>query len=370
MKKNINSAYLNLASGFLLVATVISQGTVHSQNIQDPTTGKAKLNTNTGIPDKASKAIGIPAKTFYAVVVDTGNTKWFLTESGIISLSGENWKLHNENSMLAHGGVKDLAFEMNPDGPHLWIASANGITIARLPIGINPGATASLTDTTGILSNNVIKVAIGRNSIHWFGTDKGVSAYVNNKWLSPSYELFYPERMFKLYPISSMAVNRNGDSLYVGTEGAGVARVFRNNVDGISGASVYAIWGPINLPSDNIYSIFIASDGTKWFGTDKGVARHTGNKTLENWTVFTTGDGLVNNFVQAIAADRKGNLWFGTRGGGISVFNGSAWTSYTTADGLNSNNILCIAVDRNGLVWIGTDDGVCCYNKGGFISYR
>jgi ligand-binding sensor domain-containing protein len=174
--------------------------------------------------------------------------------------------------------------------------------------------------------------------------------------------------MFEEFAITSMATNRDGDSLYIGTEGAGVARFYRN-VDGISGASSYAQWGPIILPSDKIYSVFIAHDGSQWFGTDQGIARHIGNKTLENWTVFTTGDGLVHNFVQAIATDNNGKLWFGTQGG-VSVFDGSVWTSFTIDDGLNSNNILCIAVDHDGVVWLGTDNGVTCYKNGKFISYK
>ena len=103
------------------------------------------------------------------------------------------------------------------------------------------------------------------------------------------------------------------------------------------------------MSSAKVYSIFIASDGAKWFGTDQGISRHIGNSTLENWTVYTTDDGFVHNFVQAITADIKGNLWFGTKGG-VSVYNGSTWISYTIKDELNSNNILCIAVDRNGVV--------------------
>lgn len=104
-----------------------------------------------------------------------------------------------------------------------------------------------------------------------------------------------------------MATTIYGDSVYVGTEGRGVARFFRNDVDGISGASEYAQWGPIEMPSDSVYSIFIAKDGTQWIGTNRGVARHIGHNTLENWTVYNTGNGLVNNFVQAIGTDGLGN---------------------------------------------------------------
>jgi ligand-binding sensor domain-containing protein len=314
--------------------------------------------------------IGIPVKTFYAVLVDNNNTKWFLTELGIISFSGEKWTLHNENNNIPAKNLKDFAYKNTPGGSEFWIVSPNGATVTSLPFDAETKASTYLAENTSILSNNVVKVTIGNGQLLWFGTDKGISAFINNKWLTPSYEDIYPQMMFQEYPITSLATNPDGDSLYVGTEGAGVARVFRNDVDGISGASVYAQWGPIIIPSDKVYSIFIAPDGTKWFGTDQGVASHTGNNTLENWTVYTTEEGLVNNFVQAIIADKEGNLWFGTKGGGISVFDGSKWTSYTTNDGLNSNNILCLAVDGQGLVWIGTDNGVTAYNSGNFITYR
>lgn len=166
-----------------------------------------------------------------------------------------------------------------------------------------------------------------------------------------------------------MAATPDGDSLYVGTEGAGVARLYRNKVDAISGASEYAQWGPIEMPSDKVYSICLTPDGTQWFGTEMGVARHIGYKTLENWSVFDKKNGLVNNFVQSIAVDNHGWVWFGTQGG-ISVFDGKVWISYTMDDGLISNDILCITVDKNGIVWFGTENGVMSFNNKAFVNYR
>jgi ligand-binding sensor domain-containing protein len=313
---------------------------------------------------------GIPAKAYYAALVDNNNNKWFLTELGIVSFSAGKWTLHNENSKIGTDNLRDIAYRNNPGGPEFWIASSNGATVTTLPFDAKTEATTYLAENAALLSNNVVKVTFGKGPLRWFGTDKGISAFSDNKWLALSYDDTYPSAMFKEYPITAIATNPAGDSLYVGTDGAGIARVYRSDVDVITGASVYAQWGPIILPSDKIYSIYIAPDGTKWFGTDQGVATHKGNNTLENWTVYTTEEGLVNNFVSAITADKKGNLWFGTKGGGISVFDGSVWTSYTVSNGLNSNNILCLSVDNDGVIWIGTDDGVASYNGTGFISYR
>ncbi len=358
MKKNF-SPVRHLSTCTVVLVILISLPEV-PVNIREPAVNSMQVSY--------SNETGIPVKSFSAVIVDDDNIKWFITEAGIVSFNGEEWKLHNKNEKVPTQNLKDIAFEHNPHGPELWITSPIGATVASLPIDSRTGATTYQTENTSILSKNVVHVAIGKSLLRWFGTDKGVSAFRNNKWLSPSYNEIYPESMFGEFAITSMATNHTGDSLYVGTEGAGVARVYRN-VDGISGASSYAQWGPIILPSDKIYSIFVAYDDTQWFGTDQGIARHIGNKTLEGWTAFTTGDGLVNNFVQAIAEDNNGKLWFGTKGG-VSVFDGSVWTSFTIDDGLNSNNVLCIAVDHDGVVWLGTDNGVTCYKNRKFIRYK
>jgi ligand-binding sensor domain-containing protein len=328
----------------------------------------ALLNMGNTFPSDEKNDIGIPLKNVKSVTVDDNNIKWFITDGGIVSFDGEKWKLHNENKNLPSQELSDLTISSDTEGAKLWITSTQGASVAPLPIDSETDVTTYSSENATILSNNVVSVTTGKNSIRWFGTDKGVSALSSDKWLTPDYDMYYPEMMFDVFPITSMATNLNGDSLYVGTDGAGVARVYRDDVDGISGASVYAIWGPIDLPSDNIQSIYIAPDGTEWFGTDLGIAKHTGSNTLENWTVFTSDDGLVNDFVQTITGDKNGNIWFGTKGG-ISVFNGSEWTSYTTDNGLISNNILSFAVDKNGSVWIGTDVGISCYKDGEFLNF-
>lgn len=311
----------------------------------------------------------IQAKNFYSVTVDDENTKWFLTETGIVSFDGKSWTLHNKNGKILNHGLKGLAYDFSDFGSELWIATPQGATVASIPVDARSGATTYYVQNSPILSENVVSLAVGKGSLRWFGTDKGISAFFKDKWLTNSYQRKYPESLFRDFPITAMATSPDGDSLYVATRGAGVTRVFRNNVDAISGASEYAQWGPIEIPSDKVYSIYVSSDGSQWFGTDKGVARHVGYKTLENWTVFNTENGLIDNFVQSIAADKDGNIWFGTTGG-VSVFNGSSWISFTEKDGLSSNNIRCMKVDKEGIIWLGTDQGVTSFARGEFTRYN
>jgi ligand-binding sensor domain-containing protein len=324
--------------------------------------------TNDAGQNKNSIDVGVPVNTFKAVLVDNKNNKWFLTEAGVISFNGEKWTLYPKISNLDSPDIRGWAMESSSPAQEIWMATPGGAIVASLPVNTQTKATNYNTQNSAIISDNVVAVSAGSSPLRWFGTDKGISALKKDKWLTPDYEDQYPEDIFQLFPILSMGTDEDGDTLYVGTKGAGVARFFSNDVDGITGASVYAQWGPILLPSDTIYSIFIDLNDVKWFGTNMGIARHIGQNTTENWSVFTTEEGLVNNFVQAIAPGNNGKTWFGTKGG-ISVFDGEHWKSYTREDGLVSNNILCITVDQTGVVWIGTDNGVSSFNNNKFTSY-
>jgi len=318
---------------------------------------------------KRSFSEGFKGKKFYTAVLDDNNGKYYLSDAGIVT--GRSFAVLNTNSKISYENIKHLVYELSVDGPQFWIATSQGVIAASAQRDNEFNYLTNYnTSNSDIISNDVLSIAVGQHQLRWFGTDKGISALYNNKWLTPDYQSLYPPVLFEYYPITAMTATSHGDSLYVGTEGGGVARVFKNSVDAISGASAYAQWGPIEMPSDSVYSICIAKDGTQWIGTNRGVARHTGNNTLENWTVFNTDNGLVDNFVQSIAAEPFGNnIWFGTKGG-VSVFDGTNWSSYTMKDGLISNNILFIMTDKNGVVYMGTDNGLMVYNFGQLTCYQ
>ncbi len=68
--------------------------------------------------------------------------------------------------------------------------------------------------------------------------------------------------------------------------------------------------------------------------------------------------------VRYIHEDRGGNLWLGTQGGGLLLFNAKngLFTRYTTKDGLPSNTLLRFLEDDNGNLWISTFNGLSKFN--------
>jgi len=317
---------------------------------------------------KLSLPAGLSGKSFYAGIVDTDNEKWFLTDIGIVGIAASRFKIVNYNSKVPTKNLKSFVYQSTKNGSKFSIASSEGVFITDQPFGSGSDVIEFNSRNSPLLSDSVLSVVSGRNDMNWFGTHKGISAKFENRWLTPSYDDEYPEGYFEFFPITTMATSEDGDSLYVATLGAGIGRMYRNEVDGISGASPYAQWGPCILPSDSIHSICIKGN-TQWYGTDAGLASHEGYDYMENWTAYTTENGLADNFVQALAVDSFGKLWAGTKGG-VSVFDGSKWTSYTLQDGLISNNILCIICDKHGSVYLGTDSGLMIYTNGELICFQ
>lgn len=311
---------------------------------------------------------GITAQKFFASAVDDNNVVWFLTDAGILSYNGAQWS-HHKNIPVGNSELKDLDFGPSESGQGLWLVGPNGATVISIPVGEGSATKTYSPDNSSIVSNNVFAVTVGKKGTRWFGTDNGISAFHGINWLENNYEDVYPYDFFEYFPFSSMAASISGDTLFVGTIGGGVLRYYKDDVDAISGASEYAIWGPINMPSDNVYSVHISADGVQWIGTDEGVARHIGYNTLENWSVFDTSHGLAGNMVNAINSDSNGKLYFGTDNG-LSVFDGTNWTSFRVNEGLISDNILTISIDKNNTVWLGTDNGVSYFKDGKFSSFK
>lgn len=313
---------------------------------------------------------GIAAKKFYSSTVDSKNVVWFLTESGIVSYNGNTWSLHNQNPQLNAAESKHLLATTAAEGDEIWVATQSGANIFASPVDKNSSIKNFTTANSKIVGNKVVSIAGGQMNIRWIVSENGVAALYNNNWIKNDYAERYPEDIFQYYPISSSAANPKGDTLYVGTLGGGVMRFFKDQqLDAVSGASEFAVWGPILIPSDTVFCVHISADGTQWMGTNKGAAKHVGNNTLEGWFAFDTKSGLVDNQVQAVQTDSKGNIYFGTPKG-LSVLSGKQWTTYTLGNGLVSNNILTIVIDREDNAWLGTDNGVSCLKNGSIISFQ
>lgn len=80
---------------------------------------------------------------------------------------------------------------------------------------------------------------------------------------------------------------------------------------------------------------------------------------------LTVEDGLSQNAVMAIAQDKKGFIWIGTRYG-LNRYDGIGFKTYkyssVNKNSLSDNLINALLVDDNGTLWVGTSNGLNKYD--------
>ncbi len=81
-----------------------------------------------------------------------------------------------------------------------------------------------------------------------------------------------------------------------------------------------------------------------------------------NFRNISVKDGLTQSDIYTICEDQRGNIWLGTLGGGLVMFDGINFFPFTEEDGLLNNFVRSIYEDNTGILWIGTEEGLCTYN--------
>ena len=120
------------------------------------------------------------------------------------------------------------------------------------------------------------------------------------------------------------------------------------------------------LALSSIISSYRDKKGNLWFGTDGGgVSRYNG----KSFTNFTKTSGLAGNSVMCIIQDSTGNFWFGTNGGGVSHYDGKSFNTFAQAQNL-ADKVYCIYPDSRGNLWFGTNRGIRKFNGKSFSQFK
>jgi DNA-binding NtrC family response regulator/ligand-binding sensor domain-containing protein len=87
------------------------------------------------------------------------------------------------------------------------------------------------------------------------------------------------------------------------------------------------------------------------------------------WRTITHFDGLANNHVLAVYQDSHGMMWFATRGGGVSRYDGKEFVNFTTRNGLANNYVFAIEQARDGTMWFGMAYSISSYDGVEFVNF-
>ncbi|MDA3955291.1 sensor histidine kinase [Oceanispirochaeta sp.] len=124
------------------------------------------------------------------------------------------------------------------------------------------------------------------------------------------------------------------------------------------------------LSSNSVYCITRDSSGYLWFGTFSGLNRYDGQKITTFRPRTGTPDSISGSVIFAILEDRKQNIWVGTDGGGLNLFNretlGFSHFRNDPKDpfSIPGNQIFALEEGQDGRLWIGTAGGGLAFYRG------
>lgn len=211
---------------------------------------------------------------------------------------------------------------------------------------------------------NIVNIQVD-NDIVWFNTNKGIFSYhkKENKWVS------YADYM-KIDPESIISFAVDKDVVWVGTD-QGLYWLNKETKEWTDFSS------EIKLPGECIYSLVIDGENLwmatwimLWGGEEqegKGITQY--NTVTRKLTTYTINDGLADNLVLWVTADRN-SVWAATDGifwdctqAVINRFDKRKreWKSYTDL-GFLLTNFNAIVEDDN-YIWYGLSRGLRGYSK-------
>ncbi|WP_125185360.1 hybrid sensor histidine kinase/response regulator transcription factor [Botryobacter ruber] len=305
---------------------------------------------------------------------------------------------HLQESSYTHGPFK-WRIDVAPNA----LVRHNLNTGEQTTYDYNPANPWSLNDAyvTDIYKDN--------QAIFWVGT---FSSGLNKANLNAKPFAYYYHDRFNPYSIidnkvTAIAEDKAGN-LWIGTRDKGITVIGENGYRHYSSNS-----GKNTLYSNQIRRIFCDSRGFVWIGSKMGLDRydpatatfhHFADENLLNTAVFgITEDSaqhvwiaswsgitkynpatdelvhfspdklLKNGHARVILHDRKGQIWVGTEGGGVSVLqvapSQNALTPVkhilldaTHTNTISDNRINTLHEDKEGFIWIGSGKGLVRYN--------
>jgi ligand-binding sensor domain-containing protein len=140
------------------------------------------------------------------------------------------------------------------------------------------------------------------------------------------------------------------------------------------------------LANNSVTCICEDKTGNIWFGTAGGASRYDGksfrNFKMNEASLAIPADSIhisayqhplpkvswLYNDINAIIEDKKGKLWFGTRGYAC-VYDGKTFTTVINKDGKPYANVRSIIKDKKGNIWLGGYDGLWRYDGSTFTNF-
>jgi signal transduction histidine kinase/ligand-binding sensor domain-containing protein len=271
---------------------------------------------------------GSPVRAFHK---SPDGKVWILTsEFGVIVFDPENATFSKISANTKLTEAIGMAILTNLEGD--IIIGTQGANLFRL----RKNFLKTYTTANGLTENSLMGIFRAPNGDVWIGSESGtVTCYRNGQFIDMT------ERFGTFgKPIFSIG-SGNDNTVWVATFGELV---------GWNGKIRQTIPAGKQLDNSMFHSVYAASDGTLWAGSDGGIMT-IHNKNIKT---FRSEDGLTDEKIFCFYEDNEHNMWVGTQEGGIIIIGNGKIRTISRKEGLSDNLILCLYKDAVGSMWVGT----------------
>lgn len=276
----------------------------------------------------------------FTIYCDQSNNIWFGTiENGLIKYNAttKRFSYFTKETGLRNNFVRSIGEDIQGN---IYVGTVSGINKINGPGVVQKVNILGEENVafTSIISDN-------KNNL-WFATNEGIY-----KYNGVSHRKYKDKNGLASNNLLCGFKDREGN-FWFGTDGFGVSKF---SSEAFTSYSVKD-----SLPGDYISTIFQDSKKNIWLGVKNfGVVKFQDGKHINyKIDVKQLKNSLKDNHVQAIAEDKNGVIYFGTKTG-LSVFDGANFKNYNIKDGVSDDdNIYSIIIDKQNRVWIGTGNGV------------
>ncbi|MGV3703783.1 MAG: hybrid sensor histidine kinase/response regulator transcription factor [Arcticibacter sp.] len=325
----------------------------------------------------------------------------------VLSATGKKIKTIHKSDEGDSGISSDIVYTVNvAENGLVWLGTEDGLNLVSVDSGFVYKYRADRRNESSLKSKSIRSVCFDKNGISWVGTFQGgISKFDPNCTNFKRIESNPFDSDGLSAPVVTSFAEYPGKGVFVGTDGGGLdlfhlktgafthyANLPRRSsvlalemardsklwvgtfLDGVyildlsSGKQKHLVKG--NRPSDlNFSDVFCIREDRKgqvWIGTNGGGVNlynpESGQiRKLVNNPINAEDPGSPSHpVIRALEEDRNGNMWIGSFGGGISVWNlrTQKFSFFTKKkNGLPSDYITCIHEDRSGNIWVGTYGG-------------
>ncbi|MCB0396790.1 MAG: SpoIIE family protein phosphatase [Flavobacteriales bacterium] len=193
--------------------------------------------------------------------------------------------------------------------------------------------------------------------VHALGVFLSLAICLMSKAQTSNFSHFGVENGMTQTQVQTLVQDDNGN-LWIGTM-AGLTKY--------NGREFVAYRKDDGLAEDWVTSSYKDESGNIWLGHWRGSVSKI-NVDDKDHFISTIELDQFGQFktITSIIQDKDGNMWFGTEGYGIFVYDGTTKIKVINEkkSGLPSDYIYALCNDPNGNVWIGTDKGLAIYHTG------